>query len=145
MCDFFTQMALALQQGVLVLLKPDKMPVEVKIQSSYWWPLFSMTKSYTVVCGDSTVVPACVMASQSTKSWQFQMGGCVKLLSSDQERYLPLQKLLLAVMTSSAQNDKLEHIMSLDQNVFEENAEQRLQVNTWCMERFCENIWTSWV
>ena len=59
--DFFTQ--IALQQGVQVLLKPDNMSVEVNIQSSSWWPPFSVTKSYTVVCGDCTVVSALVVAS----------------------------------------------------------------------------------
>ena len=61
--DFFDQMAPALQQGVQVLLKPDDMSVEVNIQSSSWWPPFSVTKSYIVVCGDSTVVSARVVAS----------------------------------------------------------------------------------
>ena len=142
--DFFDQMAPALQQGVQVLLKPDDMSVEVNIQSFSWWPLFSGTKSYTVVCGDSTVVSARVVASRSTKSWLFRMGGYVKLQSGDRERYLCLQRLLLAVMTFSAQHDKLERIMSQDQTVFEENTEQRLEVNTWCMQRFHEDFWTSW-
>ena len=71
------------------------------------------------------------------------MGGYVKLQSGDQERYLRLQRFLLAVMTSSAQNDKLERIMYRDQTVFEQNVEQRREVNARCMQHFYEDVMPS--
>lgn len=138
MQDFFTQVAL--QPGVQVHSKPDDMSVEVSISSAPWWNPFRVTNSYTVVSADSTVVSARIVARRSTQSWQYRMGGYVMIQSGGEQMYFRLLLFLWAVISSSAQDDKLKRIMTRDKTVFEENEEQRQQVYEWCLDRFREDV-----
>ena len=69
------------------------------------------------------------------------MGGYVKIQSGGQQMDFSLLLFLWAVISSSAQDDKLKRIMTRDKTVFKENEEQRQQVYTWCLERFHNDKW----
>ena len=64
--------------------------------------------------------------------------------SGGEQMYFRLLLFLWAVISSSAQDDKLKRIMTRDKTVFEENEEQRQQVYEWCLDRFREDKWSNW-